>query len=252
MPKLKDHILPRIKDVLQKEAARDHDLHPSEIRVGTSPVRRETQAQEHDSDAVLFKNDRMYSHRLAKFNYTTYDVRRAEDVINPGTSHRDIMLLADTSDTAGCFEHPFLYARVLGIYHVNVIYTGEGMLDYNARRVDFLWVRWFEYNASKSMRWDDLKLDTLHFPPMASEGAFGFVDPGDVLRGSHIIPAFAADKLHVDRVGLSRYAVDAEDWVRYVVGRYVINFIFVGNVANFHIIDLLIVTCSCDITGAWQ
>jgi hypothetical protein len=161
----------------------------------------------------------MYRHHLARFNYTTYDVRRAQDVINPRTSHRDIMLLASTDNASTDLGHPFLYARVLGIYHVNVIYTGEGMLDYNARKVDFLWVRWFEYDGSRSIRWDDFKLDLVRFPPMATEGAFGFVDPRDVLRGCHVIPAFARGKTHLDGVSLSHVVQDAKDWSRYYIGR---------------------------------
>jgi hypothetical protein len=167
-------------------------------------------------DSVLFKNDRMYSHHLARFNYTTYDVRRAQDVINSSTSHRDIMLLAKReTDT----DHPFVYARVLGIFHVNVIYIGEGMLDYDARRVEFLWVRWFEYEGRQSTSWSDLKLDSINFPPMATEGAFGFVDPRDVLRSSHIIPAFAKGKRHRDGIRLSRLANDGHDWSHYCVDR---------------------------------
>lgn len=203
--------------MLRKETAPGHDFNPSQM--GMLPMRREADSKEHN--AVLFKDDRMYRHHLARFNYTTYDVRRAQDVVNPGTSHRDIMLLASPSDIGGDSEHPFLYARVLGIYHVNVVYIGEGMLDYRARKVDFLWVRWFEYVGGKSLGWDDQKLDSIRFPPMVEEGAFGFVDPGDVLRGCHIIPGFAGGKLHLDRIGLSRCAGDAEDWNCYYVGRCV-------------------------------
>ena len=162
----------------------------------------------------------MYNHHLARFNYTTYDVRQAQDVINPGTDHRDILLLANSGDTDTQLHHPFLYAHVLGIYHVNVIYTGEGMLDYKARRVEFLWVRWFEYIGSRSVGWADSKLDSVRFPPMASESAFGFVDPRDVVRGCHIVPAFASRRVHLDEVGLSRCAHDGQDWSRYLVGWY--------------------------------
>lgn len=172
----------------------------------------------------------MYSHHLARFNYTTYDARRAQDVINPDTSHCDIMLLTNScnSDSDTSQDHPFLYARVLGIYHVNVVYTGEGRLDYNARRVDFLWVRWFRYVGNRSRAWNDLRLDSVDFPPMATEGAYGFVDPSDVLRGCHVIPAFASGKAHLDGVGLSRRARDANDWSRYHVNRCVISTISVA------------------------
>lgn len=209
VPKLKEHILPRIQDMLRREAALNPDAYAGQSSTrdyGTKfPAR----------DSIFFKNDRMYHHPLAKLNYTTYDVRRAQDVIHYGTSHCDVMLLANTGDS----DHPFLYARVIGIYHVNVIYTGEGMLDYNARRVDFLWVRWFSYDDGRSIRWEDLKLDSVHFPPMAMEGAFGFADPRDVLRGCHIVPAFARGKVHSDEVGLSRCVGDAHDWRHYYVNR---------------------------------
>jgi hypothetical protein len=164
----------------------------------------------------------MYRHNLARFNYTTYDVRRGQDVINPRTSHRDILLLANSGDTDDDSDHPFLYARVLGVFHVNTIYTGEEMLDYSAQRIEFLWVRWFEYDGGRSMKWDDLKLDSIRFPPMANEGSFGFVDPNDVLRGCHIVPVFKGGKARLDGIGLSCLAGDAHDWARYYVARCVV------------------------------
>jgi hypothetical protein len=221
VPELKQHILPRIRDILLKEATSDSS--PSLPQAGLVPA--STQRTEHDS--VFFKNDCMYRHNIARFNYTTYDVRRAQDVINPGTLHRDIMLLAKTGNTNPS-DHPFLYARVLGIYHVNVIYTGEGMLDYAARRVDFLWVRWFNYNGSRSLQWDDFKLDSLSFPPMETANAFGFVDPKDVLRSCHVIPAFASRKVHIDGVALSHIAKDKQDWTRYYVDRCAKVFFLIG------------------------
>jgi len=51
------------------------------------------------------------------------------------------MLLADhiASSDLTKLQH-FLYGRILGAYHANVIYTGPGMQDYEARRFDFLWI----------------------------------------------------------------------------------------------------------------
>jgi len=97
----------------------------------------------HDNDpreltGIHFKGERMYLHNIMRINYTTYDVRRAQDSINPRTNHRDIMLLSHRDDDTP--HHEYEYARVIGIYHVNVVYTGPGMLDYRARRLDFLWV----------------------------------------------------------------------------------------------------------------
>jgi hypothetical protein len=103
------------------------------------------------------------------------------------------MMLADRdpeadNDTVDIMAnpHPFLYAQLLGIYHTNIIYVGPGMLDYNPRQLQFLWVRWYQQpeiqeNCNTTGR-DTYCLVQLSFPPMAGEDAFGFVDPGDVLR----------------------------------------------------------------------
>jgi hypothetical protein len=211
IPKLKDHILPRIKAMLLAEGqlpAQDGACpHESQMPSISSSA---------DRNCVFFKSDRMYKHHLLRINYTTYDVRRSQDIINPGTSRRDVMVLANDDDTD---SHPFWYARVLGIYHVNVVYTGQGMLDYAARRLDFLWVRWFRYVGTSSVRWEESRLDSIAFPPMASDHAFGFLDPKDVLRASHTIPTFASGRVHVDGISLSKCACDARDWRRYYVNR---------------------------------
>lgn len=130
------------------------------------------------------------------------------------------MMLADP-DNIDSSGQRFLYAQVLGIFHANIVYTGPGMADYNARRVEFMWVRWFEYDNPKPFNWDDLKLDSVHFPPMAMSDAFGFVDPDRVLRSCHIIPAFAEGKARLDGIGLSRCARDADDWTKYYINRSV-------------------------------
>jgi hypothetical protein len=169
-------------------------------------------------NAVILKNDRIYRHNVARFNFTTYDVRRSQNVVNPNTSHRDIMLLAKPDDSQVNSNHPFLYARVIGIFHTNVIYVGEGMVDYVPRRLEFLWVRWFQYLGSPP-GWTDCRLDRIRFPPTASDGAFGFVDPSDVLRGSYITPRFASGLVHPDGIGLSRCAQDSKDWNSYHVNR---------------------------------
>jgi len=209
--KLRAHLLPRIRSHLQGQNLQSDLKTPSSC--GSDPSSSEAQTE---LNFVLFKDNRIYSHKLARIYYTTYDMRRSEDVINPRTSHCDIMLLAPMESdvaTSGSF-HPFLYARVLGIFHTNVIYNGPGMISYEAMRLDFLWVRWFDMSHTSN-----LSLDRLVFSPMASENAFGFVDPGLVLRGCHLLPAFSVGKHHLDGIGLSRNARDAQEWKAYFVNR---------------------------------
>lgn len=171
-----------------------------------------------DLDSILFKHDRIYSHNLARINYTTYDVRRCQDVVNPSTSHHNIMVLVDP-DGDPLSDHTFRYGRVLGIYHVNVVYVGPGMVDYQPHRMEFLWVRWYNQQESSQNAWSLRKLDQIQFPSMTEEDAFGFIDPSDVVRSCHIIPAFAKGKLHADGIGLSFCAEDSSDWAAYYVNR---------------------------------
>jgi hypothetical protein len=200
--------------VLQREAV----AHPECSPVIPMPVV--------DDDAhnfVFLKKDLIYHHNVVRFHFTTYDVRRGTDTINSNSPRCNILLLADNSDATddSSTTHHFLYAQVLGAYHANVIYTGPGMHNYESRRFDFLWVRWYEVVDPALSGWNRSRLDSLCFPPMNREDAFGFVDPKDVLRGSHVIPVFAKGQRYADGVGISRCAKDSKDYRHYYVGRYV-------------------------------
>ncbi|PBK82029.1 hypothetical protein ARMGADRAFT_1090699 [Armillaria gallica] len=69
---------------------------------------------------LIIVDNHLYSHQILRINYTIYDARRNQDFINPRT-HSDIMALSpfmqadlDSDNDA----HPYLYARVIGIFHV--------------------------------------------------------------------------------------------------------------------------------------
>ena len=214
--KLKAHILPRI-------AAIHHEINPQATQdpplCGVlETVSKDFALKTHLSQLkhVLFKGDKIYRHRLLRVNYTTYDLQRECDSINPRTDNRDIMLLSnpDSGD-----HHPFSYTRVLGIFHANIIYTGPGSNDFKSRRVEFLWVRWFEVLQDCSSMWEHDVLDTVRLLPVADQDAFSFVDPAMVLRGCHIIPLFASGQLHLDGAAMSRCTGDLDDWKRYYVNR---------------------------------
>jgi hypothetical protein len=86
---------------------------------------------------------------------------------------------------------------------------------------------------------------------MAHEDAFGFLDPADVLRGCHIIPAFAAKKRYADGKGLSRCAGDSGDWNSYYVNRYAhVSRRFLN--PDHLLPDLWTVICLCGIIGDMQ
>ncbi|KJA13829.1 hypothetical protein HYPSUDRAFT_99722, partial [Hypholoma sublateritium FD-334 SS-4] len=214
--KLKEHLLPRI---LKK-------LKINEDSLGSGDTSMEQLAQKW----IVVKSDRIFQHKLAHFYHTTYDVRRSEDVINPRTAHCDVMLLADlepngTSHSDMTATHPFLYGRVIGIYHVNVVYVGQGMKSYEAMRFDLLQIRWFQVEISDLQdrhlsEWASLRLNRLSFPSMAFKDSFGFLDPSLVLRGCHLIPMFSSGKRHPSGTGFSGMAKDGNDWRGYYVNRF--------------------------------
>lgn len=212
LPDLKEHLLPRLKDILKKEALTRETISVESY----SDLLKDNSAH---TSQLFFKQDRLYKHRIFKINYTTYDVRRAQDVINPNTSHMDIMVLNGISDESG-EEQPqrFLYARVIRIYHCNVVFTGPGSLDYQPRRMEFLWVRWFQ--PSSPVGWGSRRLECVTFYPVEHEHAFGFLDPNDVLRSCHILPRQALGKS--EHLGLSNLAKDNDDWKYYYVNRYLL------------------------------
>jgi hypothetical protein len=144
-------------------------------------------AQHHQ---VLFHSDRIYRHSTCSINYTSYDVRREQDMINPNTSRCDVMCLQKGRIGSG----HYVYARVLGIYHVNVVYTGPGSTHTDPRRFDFLWVRWFDSSQAPSSH---LSLQCVSFQTVASgPDKIDFLDPDDVLRAAHILPRFFKGRKH--------------------------------------------------------
>ncbi|KAG1837178.1 hypothetical protein DFJ58DRAFT_632917, partial [Suillus subalutaceus] len=127
--------------------------------------------------------NQIYHHNLVRFNYTMYDVRRAQDVINLKTPHCNIMLLQRNCNDGT--DENYCYAKVLGIHYVNVVCTGN---VYESHQIEFLFVRWYE--SIQNHAWD-CTLGHVRFLPLTSPNTFGFVDPRVVLRACHIIPAFS-------------------------------------------------------------
>jgi hypothetical protein len=198
LPNLKDHLLGRLLN-------RDYDGDEYDF----------TDQERQD---VTLLNNRMYRHKVLRVNYTTYDCRRAQDSLNPRT-HSDIMVLAHEDDNERD-KHPFWYARVIGIFHVFVRHIGPKSTNRDTQRMDFLWVRWFGRDLKYQAGWKAKRLHRLGFLDSDDPFAFGFLDPKEVIRGSHLIPAFAhgrtADLLPPS---IARQpSEDDEDWNNYHVG----------------------------------
>ncbi|KAJ7744585.1 hypothetical protein B0H16DRAFT_1727153 [Mycena metata] len=158
-PKLQEHLLGRL-------------LHPPWSNDGHefSPQQR---------NQLLIVNDRIYRHKVIRINYTSYDVRRGQDSMNPRT-HADIMMLApeDTSD-----DHPFTYARIIGVFHCDAVHR-DGSNVSHAVPMSFLWVRRFRLDRSFKGGFKRKRLHRIEFMPDADPEAYGFVDPDEARTSS--------------------------------------------------------------------
>lgn len=173
-----------------------------------------------DKSYISFVDGRIYTHQTLQIWYSAYDTREEDDIIWPSGLKANIMLPNPSFPTAK--DHPFIYGKVLGIYHANIVYV-KGFQDLRPKRLDFLWVRWYSWQGKSSERQG---LDTIAFPPVTQSGAFGFVDPGHVLRACHIIPRFPVASSFpfmpsVLQVGKSQMAGDVHDYAAYFVNRSV-------------------------------
>ncbi|KZT68005.1 hypothetical protein DAEQUDRAFT_728551 [Daedalea quercina L-15889] len=204
LPNLKDHLLSRLTGRVYDG---DEDTFGSD---------------EHST--IQFVNDNIYFHKALRINYTTYDMRRAQDSINP-RRQADIMLLAPYEDDGDsqANAHPYWYARVIGIFHVNVKHRGLLSRSKEVQRMDVLWIRWFGRDTSAPGGFKARRLHRVGFIAHDEPNAFGFLDPAQVLRASHLIPGFAYGKTtEYLQPSIARQPEDKdEDYVYYYVGMFV-------------------------------
>ena len=143
-------------------------------------------------------------------NYTTYDMRCDQDTLHPGHGSAVMLLSRENSRNA----HPFWYAQVLAAFLITVDYMDS------TRQMEVLWVRWFGAMPGYHWGFRNARLPKIGFIPADSGMAFGFLDPSLVLRGCHLIPAFADGRTEtLLRPGPSaaRENNDVDDWAAYYV-----------------------------------
>ena len=159
----------------------------------------------------------MYQHKVLRINYTRYDMRRDQDSINLRT-HPDIMTIAPDDAT-----HPYLYVRVIGIFHVMAYRAGddlEGKGDTEPELTHVLWVRWFDLDLRASGGFKARRLPRLKWAVL-DDGAFGFIAPDQVLRAAHLMPAFAYGQSDAVLPGYTvarREDEEDTDWKYHYVG----------------------------------
>lgn len=185
-----------------------------------------------DRQNLYLERDLIHSHPILRVNYTSYDLQRLQDIVRPETHPFIILHSNDDVPQDGAAFHPFWYARVLGIYHAMV--RDHRSISKELKRINFLWVRWLVRDPNDAAGWDSATLDHVQYLDSnePETGPFGFLDPEQVIRGAHLIPAFnegrttdfaPANSVAADRaIGRGLKGTERElqgDWCGYYVNR---------------------------------
>ena len=124
------NFIPNLKDyALCKVLGLEHDAN-------------EINFSESQQASITFIKNKIYQHKVLHVNYTTYNMQREQDLLNPHM-HANIMVLSQEDDTNA---HPYWYACIIGIYHTFVCYKSS--LD--PILIKFLLIRWYGLNLGCS------------------------------------------------------------------------------------------------------
>ena len=143
-------------------------------------------------------------------------MQRCTDSINPRTpEHANIIVQGD--------EGGFWYARIIAVFHINVRLAS----DAEFKRMDIIWVRWYGHDTAWEYGPSSMRLPRLGFIPHTQPAAFGFLDPADVVRAAHLIPAFHHGKtsFYLPPSEAARASIEKDEDYKYLyVNMYVSTF----------------------------
>ncbi|KAF8223129.1 hypothetical protein L208DRAFT_1318715, partial [Tricholoma matsutake] len=177
----------------------------------------EAQYTSQDHSTIRIIGDQIYSAKVLRVNYTTYDIRRDQDSMNPCT-HCDVMV---HSTETGPDAHKYWYARILGVFHAKVMHSGPEAQNRSIQHMEFLWVRWFGMEPNYHWGFKTARLPKVGFIPNTDDAAFGFLDPSLVIQGCHLVPCFASgrtpDLLSTSSLTAAHQLDEVDDWANYYV-----------------------------------
>nr|GAT54655.1 predicted protein [Mycena chlorophos] len=169
-----------------------------------------------DRNHILIVNDRIYIHKVIRINYTDYTVRRGQDSMNPRT-HADVMTLAPE----GVDGHPFSYYRIVGVWHCDVQYREFGYPT-PKKTICLLYARRFRLDKTFKGGFKRRRLHRIELVPEMDDDAYVFLNPDEIIRESHVVPAYAHGALpRVFHETIGRKAGEFNDWKYYYVNFFV-------------------------------
>lgn len=122
-----------------------------------------------------------------KVNYTTYNVCRKQDIINPST-HHNVMVLSHETEPG---QHPYWYACILKVFHTHIRHCGLESWNLLVQPMEVLWVCWYGINPGHRYGPTLTQLPKVGFVPESDSAAFGFLDPSLMIIACHLIPVFS-------------------------------------------------------------
>ena len=164
----------------------------------------------------IFLTTCIYSAKVLRINFTTYDVHHDQDSMNPRT-HCNVMVLSPESEED---VHPFWYVQVLGVFHTHVLHVGPVATNQSVQNIKFLWVWWLGLVPNHQYGFKSAHLPKVRFVEYTDLQAFGFLDPLLVVWGCHLVPAFADGKtlsLLPFNPTATHSPDEHEDWVAFYV-----------------------------------
>ena len=171
---------------------------------------------EEDRGHITVIPNTLYHHKTLQLKYTTYDMMEGQDKIYQ-RRYPGVMVLSDD------LEHPYMYGRVLDLFHVNVRNDGPGSLlpSGDAPIVQMAWVRWFKLDGPSGFNL--LRYPSVSFYESHEPDAFGFIHPDEIIRAVHLIPRFRSGKTreYLDDPSRARPDVEDQDWKHFGVNMYV-------------------------------
>ncbi|KAJ7062848.1 hypothetical protein C8F01DRAFT_105567 [Mycena amicta] len=168
-----------------------------------------------DRRTVEIRDDKIYANKLFRVNYTTYDVRRDQDVMN-SSALPFVIVHSPNAKKPGA--SPYWVAQILGIFNATVsrITTTERTIP---KREEFLFVRWLGDEPNYVSGISQGRLPMVGFVPDSDPYAFGFLDPAQVVRGAHLMPVFSrgrtTDLLQTEAQTAARFSGDTSDYNNY-------------------------------------
>jgi len=125
-------------------------------------------------------------------------------------------------------RHPYWYARLIRIFHIDVWYYGGERVPSSPQRMDVLFVRWFGRDITYKGGFSRKRLHRIGFLSDGEDSCFGFVDPDQVIRGVHLIPAYAYQRTnkYLGPTFARHEGEGDEDWRYFYVNMYVTFILF--------------------------